>query len=323
MTRLRVSRRRLLQLGAVLPVGVLIAACGDDAQLGGVLDAGEAPTTTQAPTGEQPAPATPTATPEPLIVPEGEESRVLMPGTPYETPFHIFGTGRPGPIIAVLGGVHGNEPGGWMAAERIRDSVRPEHGALLLLPHANTQAIARFERTTDELGDLNRLYPGDPGGLPMARMAHEIVQVLQAFRPALLIDMHESWGFFSDRAEGRSGPAFLGQSLTSRGDEGPRIADTIAMTINGQILWPHEELFARGWPQFGPAPGAPPSGGSSAGPPPGAGNMGGGRSSLGLPNHVPGLSVILAEMGQQQDLERRIQLHVDVVVEAMSLLGAG
>ena len=30
---------------------------------------------------------------------------------------------REGPIMAVLGGVHGNEPGGWLAAEQVR-----EHG---------------------------------------------------------------------------------------------------------------------------------------------------------------------------------------------------
>ena len=42
-----------------------------------------------------------------------------MAGTPYETPLYIFGSGQPGEIITVLGGVHGNEPGGWLAAERI------------------------------------------------------------------------------------------------------------------------------------------------------------------------------------------------------------
>jgi predicted deacylase len=40
----------------------------------------------------------------------------------------------------VLGGVHGNEPGGWFAAETVADWV-PASGELLVLPRANITAI--------------------------------------------------------------------------------------------------------------------------------------------------------------------------------------
>jgi hypothetical protein len=52
------------------------------------------------------------------------------------------------------------------------------------------------------------------------------------------------------------------------------------------------------------------------------GSMGsGGRSSLSIPNHAPGLVSLLVEMGQQQALERRIALHVDVLREIMRQVG--
>jgi hypothetical protein len=50
--------------------------------------------------------------------------------------------------------------------------------------------------------------------------------------------------------------------------------------------------------------------------------FGGARSSLGLPSYVKGLGAILVEMGQQQALERRVQLHVDIATELLNRLDA-
>jgi predicted deacylase len=55
----------------------------------------------------------------------------------------------------VLGGVHGNEPRGWAAAEQIPDWI-PDRGLLVVVPSANVLAIEAGERTLKELGDLNR-----------------------------------------------------------------------------------------------------------------------------------------------------------------------
>ena len=87
-----------------------------------------------------------------------------MEGTPQATDIYIFGSGQPGNVLMVLGGVHGNEPGGWFGAERLMKTLRPNTGAFLVVPYANKLATQSFVRTTDELGDLNRLYPGDPNG---------------------------------------------------------------------------------------------------------------------------------------------------------------
>jgi len=268
--------------------------------------------------------ATPTATPEPFVLAAGEEQRMLMAGTPYETPYYVYGTGVLGPIVTVLGGVHGNEPGGWLAAERLVAQVRPNIGGLLVVPQANRQAIALFERTTDELGDLNRLYPGDRDGLPMAQMAHEIVQTLRDFHATHVIDMHESWSFYRDRTETQTGTAFLGQTLSSRGEPGSSLAQHLVETVNAtRVQAQHEELTFREWPPSRSVSVTPTPGGS-AGATPADGFTGyrGSRSSLGLPSHIPGLAAILVEMGQQQSLERRIQLHVDIVQEALRILSA-
>jgi hypothetical protein len=294
------SRRKLLIGLAALPA-VAAFACSSDDEPAKLDEAAESEMTPVA-----------TSTPEPpFVVAAGEQIRPMMAGTAYETPLHIFGSGLPGEVIMLLGGVHGNEPGGWMAAERIIDTIRPASGALLVVPRANKLAINLFQRTTDELGDLNRAYPGNPGGKPMEVMADQVVQTLREFRVNVLIDMHESWAFYNNRAQ--NGTAFLGQTVSTYPEEpGITLAKTVVEQVNTRIQAPVEELFYRDRTFAGPngttlsTPINPSQGVSS--------------SSLGIPRWVPGLSAILVEMGQQQPLERRIALHVDIVQEAMRLL---
>jgi hypothetical protein len=297
------SRRKLLMGLAALP-GVVGFACSSS---------DDEPSVTEKLAGaEQPGEPAPTATPEPpFIVATGETQRMMMAGTPYETPLHVFGSGVQGSIIMVLGGVHGNEPGGWLAAERVVDTIRPTSGALLVMPRANKVAVNLFERTTDELSDLNRAYPGDPNGKPMQVMASQIIGVLREFHVNALIDMHESWAFYNNRTQ--NGTAFLGQTVSTYPEEpGVTLAKTVVENVNSRIQAPIEEFFYRDR-TFGGANGQtlttpinPAQGVSS--------------SSLGIPRWVPGLSAILVEMGQQQPLERRIALHVDILKEAMRLL---
>jgi hypothetical protein len=314
----------LIQLAGLAPLGALLAACGGE-------DQPEDDDTAAAPAGAAESAATlaprPTVTPTPeppFLVVEGEQQRLLMAGTPQETPLHIFGSGREGPIIAILGGVHGNEPGGWMAAEQVRDMLRPQTGALLVVPHANKLALQQFVRTTDELGDLNRLYPGDPNGQPMARMAYEITETLREFHTTVAIDMHESWAFYRDRTDTQTGTAFLGQTLSSSTAAGLALGRSIIEQVNARIQSPVEEMTLRDWPPPGFAFPTPTPGGPTEPTP--SSNDGfnfrrRSRSSLGLSIHIPGLIALLVEMGQQQPLERRIALHVDIAQEAMRQIG--
>jgi hypothetical protein len=298
----RLSRRALLRLAGSLPVGALLGACGNTASPNVLSDAPQD-------TSSEPTPS-PTPAP-PFVVQAGEQQRQLMSGTPQETPLYIYGSGQPGPVLVVLGGVHGNEPGGWQAAERIQATLRPNTGAFLVAPRANKLAINGSVRTTDDLGDLNRLYPGERDSLPMARMAFEIVETLREFHATILLDLHESWAFYRDRPP-NGGTAYLGQTISSRDEPGASLARNVIEAVNGRIRSPQEEFTFREWPPRG----------SDANAPPGAPNsFGGSRSSLGLSSHVPGLATLLIEMGQQQSLERRIALHVDVVNEVASRVG--
>ncbi|TAJ20429.1 MAG: twin-arginine translocation signal domain-containing protein, partial [Dehalococcoidia bacterium] len=128
----------------------------------------------------------------------GRSERMLLPETPWQSLLTVTRGQKPGPTVFILGGVHGDEPGARIAAEEIARWM-PAAGTLIVLPRANELAIQADVRTLPELGDLNRLYPGNATGLPMARMAAAIIDVAREFKAATVYDMHESWGFFTER----------------------------------------------------------------------------------------------------------------------------
>lgn len=308
----RRDRRKLLRLLALTPLSVAVTACRGHLSraAGPAIAQGESPPAT---TGLAPEPS---PTPEPPFVPPaGEDRRPLMAGTPYETPLYIFASGRPGRIVLALGGVHGNEPGGWLAADWLVAHLRPDNGALLVIPRANKVAISLGERTTNALGDLNRSYPGFEDGLPMERMAAEIVSVIREFHVDLVHDMHESWAFYRDRTV--NGTAFLGQTISTNGEAGTALVQSVIARVNPTVLYEWEEFFFR---DFGGQNRAGQPGDNlprqTTIPPPGRGT-----SSLGLSRLFPGLIPVLVEMGQQQALERRVALHIRVFQEVLAEIG--
>lgn len=87
----------------------------------------------------------------------------------------------PGPTILVMAGNHGDEYEGQILVSRLIRELRPEqvHGQVLLLPMANYPAAAAGNRVSplDE-GNLNRSFPGDPGGTPTQIIADYIENTL-------------------------------------------------------------------------------------------------------------------------------------------------
>jgi hypothetical protein len=211
----------------------------------------------------------------------------------------------------ILGGVHGNEPGGWLAANELA-ALEPVTGSLLVLPEANRLAMAGFVRTYPDLGDLNRLYPGNDSdtALPMERMAAAIVALAREFHVDLLLDLHESWAFYATRAQ--SGTAFLGQTITAGvGPRNPAFVSDLVERVNPRIGVERDLMHYRDGSAFRRPETAP------ADP---SGNRG--RSSMSLGGHVPGLTPILVEMGQEDQPEvRRVELHLIVATEALRMLG--
>jgi predicted deacylase len=66
--------------------------------------------------------------------------------------------GSGAPRVAVVGGIHGDEPAGEVIVDHLVDDLVVDHGTVQLVL-ANERALAARERYTDT--DLNRAFPGD------------------------------------------------------------------------------------------------------------------------------------------------------------------
>lgn len=157
-------------------------------------DPGEVP-------GEEPGDETGGQEPGPGQGPEPEPGtpgrtvtvRTLRPDTSEATDVYIIRAAQPGPTVMIVGGVHGDETSGWLAAGEIKD-WDIDAGTLVVLPRANADAVRRGRRTGANGLDLNRQFP--VGSAPKTALAREIWAIVEEFSPEALLDLHEGWGIY-------------------------------------------------------------------------------------------------------------------------------
>jgi len=118
----------------------------------------------------------------------------LVPGTPYMTPAYIYESVNEGPTVMVVGGIHGNEPAGSLAAIKFME-IPVRKGKMIVIPKANTLALDANIRTLPEINDLNRAYPGKSDGTPAQRITYDIVQLMEKYQVGMVIDLHEGYAF--------------------------------------------------------------------------------------------------------------------------------
>jgi predicted deacylase len=195
----RSASRAVAALGVAVACVVAVAA--------GAQVLGPPATGGPSPDGTAPAPATPAApspaTPVATSTPTRPTTATDAPDRArrYEyaigrgadrTAVHVYDSGRPGPTAVVVGGQHGTEPAGWLAARDVANwSV--ERGGLVVVPEANPRAIGAGTRLVDGR-DLNRQFP--VGARPTGAQARAIWSVVLRHDADLVVDLHSSRGTY-------------------------------------------------------------------------------------------------------------------------------
>jgi len=110
------------------------------------------------------------------------------------TLFQVAGRSAAPLFVSVL--LHGNEDTGWCAVQSV---LRRHRGALLPRPLilfvGNIAAAKANVRTLPLQEDYNRTWPGTPApATPLARMMHEVVEIVRAKAPFASIDIHNNSG---------------------------------------------------------------------------------------------------------------------------------
>ncbi|KJU85065.1 deacylase [Candidatus Magnetobacterium bavaricum] len=153
------------------------------------------------------------------------EHVVYFDGTDYELHvYRIFGK-EPGKTLLIIGGIQGDEPGGYMTADLYAD-VTLKKGTLIVVPRANFLSIIKRKRAINS--DMNRRFD-----YVNSKEYYEdsVVEILKGLikQSDFLLNLHEGSGFYSERYESDLvNPGRFGQSV---------IADTdVFSTKDGRVL---------------------------------------------------------------------------------------
>jgi hypothetical protein len=139
------------------------------------------------------------------------DSFTIRSGTDQETTVFVTSAEESGPTVMVVGGVHGNENGGYEAAGDVAE-WDIERGTLVTIPKANAAAVEEDARVASGSVDLNRQFL--TGEDPETELAHAIWDVVERYEPAAVIDLHESVGIYDGDMVGG-----VGQTIFSSWDE--------------------------------------------------------------------------------------------------------
>lgn len=151
--------------------------------------------------------------------------KVFFEGTDHElNVYHIHGK-EDGPTLMLIGGIQGDEPGGYLAVDHYAD-ISLARGNLIVVPRANFQSILLNRRQVNQ--DMNRTFSGDRNPSYEA----EVVDILKKLiaQSDCLLNNHDGSGFFSETWQGPNrNPRRYGQSIIAD-------AETFTVPHTGRVI---------------------------------------------------------------------------------------
>lgn len=159
--------------------------------------------------------------PDALLADRAESTGKIAAGTRWETPFYVVDSGVEGPTVVVTGGVHGNEPAGYRAAEQIRHWPIVA-GRLVVVPAVNQPGLHADTRYLPEVPepqrDLNRNFVlGDDGKITTAgTLATELWDLIDSQQPDWVIDLHEGFQFYVSHQPAKGKKRSVGSTIIYR-----------------------------------------------------------------------------------------------------------
>jgi predicted deacylase len=132
--------------------------------------------------------------------------------------------GGDGPTALVIGGCHGDEPEGQVAALNLVRELSPDDlpGRLHVIPCLSLEASRAYTRLWPSGANMNRSFPGDPAGTPDEQLAHFLSTELFP-RVDIVVDIHSG---------GRSGLCLPWSEMHWVDD-----ADQRSRMVEGMLAW--------------------------------------------------------------------------------------
>ncbi len=115
----------------------------------------------------------------------------LYTSTVIEVPVIIKRAHKPGPVVLVTGGLHGDEINGIEVVRQIiaKGYNNPERGTIICMPVLNIFGFLNMRREFPDGRDLNRSFPGNKSGSLASRFAYQFVNEILP-QVEIMMDFH-------------------------------------------------------------------------------------------------------------------------------------
>lgn len=119
----------------------------------------------------------------------------LPTGTLIDIPVYVFNAKKPGPVLLVQAGLHGDEVNGVEIVRRMlhKGSFKVDSGAVIAVPILNIFGFIHYSRDVPDGKDVNRSFPGTKSGSMASRMAYHYLREIVS-QIDLAIDLHTGGG---------------------------------------------------------------------------------------------------------------------------------
>jgi len=156
---------------------------------------------------------------------------------------HKLESGNPGPTVLVVGGIQGDEPGGFHAASLLTTNYHVTRGSIWVVPNLNFESIIKRSRGIN--GDMNRKFAKVHHSDPDYNAVQRIKKLITDPQVDLVLNLHDGSGFYRKRYIDRlHSPYRWGQSIIIDQEELAvekfphigKLAQKVAMTVNQRLL---------------------------------------------------------------------------------------
>jgi hypothetical protein len=144
------------------------------------------------------------------------ENLVYFSNTAYELNIYKIYGKKPGKTLMLIGGIQGNEPGGFLSADLYAD-MSLSKGNLIVAPRANFYSILLNQRGPN--GDMNRKFANES---EEKNMDDKIVSILKELiaESDYLLNLHDGSGYYNPEYISRwRNPKAFGQSIIADCEE--------------------------------------------------------------------------------------------------------
>ena len=139
-------------------------------------------------------------------------STVAVAADRLEFSIHKLESGVEGPTVLVVGGIQGDEPGGFHAASMLVTHYRVTRGSIWVVPNLNFESIIEHSRGVN--GDMNRKFADVGQNDPDYQDVQRIKALIQDDQVDFIFNMHDGSGFYrEDYTDWLHGPERWGQSI--------------------------------------------------------------------------------------------------------------